>query len=90
MTKMTLTIDGQVVEADEGMTLLEVARKNSIHIPTLCYHPVLEAYGACRLCTVEVKQKGGIGRACKPPARILRGTGWTSRPTRRMCARPAR
>ena len=72
MTKMTLTIDGQVVEAEEGMTLLEIARKNSIHIPTLCYHPVLEAYGACRLCTVEVKQKGrdwsSLQTACTHPA----------------------
>ncbi len=72
MTKMTLTIDGQVVEADEGMTLLEVARKNSIPIPTLCYHPVLEPYGACRLCTVEVKQKGrdwsSLQTACTHPA----------------------
>jgi heterodisulfide reductase subunit A len=72
MTKTTLTIDGQVIQADDSMTLLEVCRKNSIQIPTLCYHPVLEPYGACRLCTVEVRQKGrdwsSLQTACTHPA----------------------
>ncbi len=72
MTKTTLTIDGQTIQADDSMTILEVCRKNSIHIPTLCYHPVLEPYGACRLCTVEVTQKGrnwsSLQTACTHPA----------------------
>ncbi|MFC2039321.1 2Fe-2S iron-sulfur cluster-binding protein, partial [Chloroflexota bacterium] len=51
---VSLTIDGKTVAADEGKTLLEVARANSIDIPTLCYHPALEPFGACRLCIVEI------------------------------------
>ena len=39
---ITLTIDGQKIQAEEGQTILEVARKNGIEIPTLCYHPLLE------------------------------------------------
>jgi heterodisulfide reductase subunit A len=67
---ITLTIDGQQVQAEEGQTILEVCRKNSIEIPTLCYHPVLEPYGACRMCTVEVIRKGGssLQAACTHPA----------------------
>jgi heterodisulfide reductase subunit A len=53
-----LILDGKEVEAEQGATILEVARKNSIPIPALCYHPALEAYGACRLCTVEVVARG--------------------------------
>lgn len=50
-------IDGQEVEGAKGETVLEVARRYSIKIPTLCYHPSVSTYGACRLCIVEVTQK---------------------------------
>ncbi len=56
--KITLTIDGQQVQADEGMTLLEAAKQAGIYIPTLCNHEKLEPYGACRICTVEVDAGG--------------------------------
>ena len=49
-----LTIDGRNIEAQEGLTILQVAKQNNIDIPTLCHHDALEPYGACRLCTVEV------------------------------------
>jgi NADH dehydrogenase/NADH:ubiquinone oxidoreductase subunit G len=51
---VTLTIDGVEVQAEEGTTLLEVAKFYGIDIPTLCYNDELTPYGACRLCTVEV------------------------------------
>jgi heterodisulfide reductase subunit A len=67
---ITLTIDGRQVQAEEGQTILEVCRKNNIYIPTLCSHPVLEPYGACRLCTVEVIRRGwsSLQAACTHPA----------------------
>lgn len=55
---VTLTIDGREVEAEKGATILEVARGNNIYIPSLCYHEELAAYGACRLCLVEVAKDG--------------------------------
>jgi heterodisulfide reductase subunit A len=66
----TLIIDGQEVHAEEGQTILEVARGNGIEIPTLCYHPLLEPYGACRLCTVEVIRRGRsrLETSCTHPA----------------------
>jgi heterodisulfide reductase subunit A len=66
----TLTIDGQEVHAEEGQTILEVAKENGIEIPTLCHHPLLEPYGACRLCTVEVIRRGWskLETACTHPA----------------------
>ena len=51
---VTLTIDGHQLEAEEGSTILEVARDNGIYIPSLCYHEALSAAGACRLCVVEI------------------------------------
>ena len=56
-----ITIDGQEYDALEGSTVLEVAMENGIAIPNLCYHPMVESYGACRLCLVEV-EKGGRRR----------------------------
>jgi heterodisulfide reductase subunit A len=65
-----LIIDGQEFQAEEGQTVLEVARKNGIAIPTLCYHPVLEPYGGCRLCMVEVTRRGWsqLVTSCTYPA----------------------
>ena len=49
-----LTIDGIKTRVLEGTTVLEAAEEMGIVIPTLCYHPGLSAYGACRICIVEV------------------------------------
>ena len=66
-----LTIDSQPFEAEEEQTILEVTRRAGIHIPTLCYHPALEPYGACRLCTVEVRwgRRVSLETACTYPVR---------------------
>ena len=57
-TMVTLTVNGKKVKAKENTTLLEIIRKMSISIPTLCYHPDLSPQGSCRLCTVEVSRNG--------------------------------
>jgi predicted molibdopterin-dependent oxidoreductase YjgC len=49
-----LTINGRSIETEEGKTILQVARENNIHIPTLCFHEKLFPIGSCRLCIVEV------------------------------------
>jgi NADH dehydrogenase/NADH:ubiquinone oxidoreductase subunit G len=58
MSKILLEIDGKKVEAKEGMTLLEAARSAEIYIPTLCHHEKLEPFGACRICIVEMEDRG--------------------------------
>ena len=58
MKEVALKIDDKDVIAKEGMTVLEAARSVGIDIPTLCYHPALSPYGACRLCTVEAITRG--------------------------------
>jgi len=64
MEKITLTINGQEVEARKGMTVLEAAEAAGIYIPTLCSDPDLEPYGACRLCVVEIEKMRGLPTAC--------------------------
>jgi len=58
---VNIIIDGRNIEAEEGQTILEVAREEGIDIPTLCYHEAVSSAGACRMCVVEVG-KGGRGK----------------------------
>src|SRR5919206_4923679 len=59
-----LTIDGQEISAEEGKTLLEVARENGKHIPTICFHEATTANALCRLCVVEVEGMRVLQPAC--------------------------
>jgi len=65
---ITLTIDGKQVNANEGMTVYEAAKEGGIYIPTLCNHPYLTPYGACRLCIVEIENMRGFPTSCTMPA----------------------
>ncbi len=65
---VTLTIDGQKVQVEEGTTILEAARKVNVRIPTLCYLPEVQAIGACRVCLVEVEGNRNLQPACVFPA----------------------
>lgn len=53
---VTFTIDGKQITAPRGESLLRVALAHGIRIPHLCYHETVSAYGACRLCLVEVTE----------------------------------
>jgi len=55
---VTLTIDERELQANEGATILDVARDNNIYIPALCSNEAVEPYGACRLCQVEISSNG--------------------------------
>lgn len=61
---ITLTIDGQEIEAPKGISVLEAALGAGIYIPTLCHDPDLEPYGACRLCVVEIEGMRGLVTSC--------------------------
>lgn len=68
--EITLKIDGLEVKAKEGTFILDVAKKLGINIPTLCHHPALEPFGACRVCSVEITGKQGrkkIVTSCNYP-----------------------
>ena len=63
--KISITIDGKRIEAQEGEKLLWVALDHGIYIPNLCALREREAPAAsCRLCFVEVKGKPGPVMAC--------------------------
>lgn len=68
MENITLIIDGKNISCQKGATLLKVASEHGIKIPTLCYHPDLEPFGACRLCLVEDEKTGRLMASCVAPA----------------------
>ncbi|MCX7805961.1 MAG: 2Fe-2S iron-sulfur cluster-binding protein [Planctomycetota bacterium] len=71
----TVNIDGKDFRAEAGETVLEVARRNGIWIPTLCYHPALSEHASCRLCLVELDRGGWsqmVTSCCYPVRRDIR------------------
>ena len=65
--KISLRIDGELVSALEGQTILEAARAANKSIPTLCYMKGLTATGACRVCIVEVSGVNRLLPSCTTP-----------------------
>jgi NADP-reducing hydrogenase subunit HndD len=61
---VTLTVDGQMVTAPEGTTILRAAARLGIEIPTICYHPHFTAPSLCRMCMVEVEKSRVLVQAC--------------------------
>jgi len=64
---VSLRIDGELVAAREGDSILEAASANGKYIPTLCYLKGLSAVGACRLCVVELAGTDRLLPACTTP-----------------------
>ena len=68
MTKINVTINGKAIEANAGETILNIAMKNGIEIPNLCYNSNVKIYGACGLCVVEAEGNPKLLRACATEA----------------------
>ena len=64
---ISVRIDGELVTALEGQTILEAARAHRKTIPTLCWLEGLSAVGACRLCMVELAGTDRLLPACTTP-----------------------
>ncbi|HAC62119.1 MAG TPA: bidirectional hydrogenase complex protein HoxU [Cyanothece sp. UBA12306] len=64
MAVNTLTINGQLVTASQGKTILEVAKESGISIPRLCYLEGVSSVAACRLCLVEIEGSSKLQPAC--------------------------
>lgn len=65
---LTLTVDGEMVTARQGDSLLTVIREHGTPLPTLCELSGLSSIGACRLCLVEIVGRPKLAAACVTPA----------------------
>lgn len=63
-----LMINNKKIEVPEKTSILDAARKNGIHIPTLCCIENVHAVGACRICVVEVEGAKTLQASCMTEA----------------------
>jgi len=63
-----LTIDGKLVEVENGATVMEAANKLGVFVPHFCYHKKLSIAANCRMCLVQVEKAPKPLPACATPA----------------------
>ena len=71
--KVTLTIDGVPVTVPEGTSIMRAAMESGTQIPKLCATDMLEAFGSCRLCLVEIEGRNGTPASCTTPVAARHG-----------------
>ena len=64
---ITLTIDGTTIEVPEGTSVRRVSMKAGIQVPKLCATDMVDAFGSCRLCLVEIEGRNGTPASCTTP-----------------------
>ncbi|HZD64905.1 MAG TPA: 2Fe-2S iron-sulfur cluster-binding protein, partial [Acidimicrobiales bacterium] len=58
--RLTITVDGQSLEAHPGEKIIAAAERGGVYIPRFCYHPRMRPVGMCRMCLVEVSGRRGF------------------------------
>ncbi|MFX7705315.1 2Fe-2S iron-sulfur cluster-binding protein, partial [Acinetobacter baumannii] len=64
---VTLTIDGNSVTVPEGTSIMRAAMEAGTQIPKLCATDMVDAFGSCRLCLVEIEGRNGTPASCTTP-----------------------
>ena len=63
-SEFTIYLDGKACQASTGETVVDVARREGVSIPTLCHDTRLDPAGACRVCLVEVEGQRRLQPGC--------------------------
>ncbi len=64
---VSLTIDGVTVSVPEGTSVMRAAMEIGTQIPKLCATDMLDSFGSCRLCLVEIEGRAGTPASCTTP-----------------------
>src|SRR4029077_3778189 len=64
---VTLSIDGRQVSVPEGTSVMRAAMQAGIEIPKLCATDMLDVFGSCRLCLIEIEGRAGTPASCTTP-----------------------
>ena len=65
--QVTLTVDGFSVTVPEGTSVMRASMEAGIQIPKLCATDMVDAFGSCRLCLVEIEGRNGTPSSCTTP-----------------------
>ena len=66
-TMVTLTIDGCQISVPEGTSIMRASMEAGIKVPKLCATDMVDAFGSCRLCLVEIEGRNGTPASCTTP-----------------------
>src|SRR6201990_2143712 len=64
---VTLTIDGNKITVPEGTSIMRAAMEMGTEIPKLCATDMVDSFGSCRLCLVEIEGRPGTPASCTTP-----------------------
>ena len=64
---VTLTVDGFAVTVPEGTSIMRASKMAGVSVPKLCATDMLESFGSCRLCLVEIEGRNGTPASCTTP-----------------------
>ncbi|PIX35966.1 MAG: hypothetical protein COZ59_03620 [Bacteroidetes bacterium CG_4_8_14_3_um_filter_31_14] len=64
MSSLNIILNGKNITGNSGESILELAKRNGIEIPTLCNDTRLEPYSSCYICVVEVEKMRGLQPSC--------------------------
>jgi len=62
-----LVIDGTTIEVPEGTSVMRASMEAGIQVPKLCATDMVDAFGSCRLCLVEIEGRNGTPASCTTP-----------------------
>src|SRR6202040_26129 len=65
---VTFTLNGRPVTGLSTDTILEIADREGIELPRLCYKAGMDAVGTCPACMVEITGERVLASSCCPPA----------------------
>src|SRR5262245_5891360 len=65
--QVSLTIDGVKITVPEGTSIMRAAMEMGTQIPKLCATDMLDSFGSCRLCLVEIEGRAGTPASCTTP-----------------------
>ncbi|PWB71943.1 MAG: hypothetical protein C3F15_12015 [Holophagae bacterium] len=61
---VSITVDGQVLDAPAGAPLVEVLKDNGFYVSSLCYIDGLKPYAGCRSCLVRIEGPPALQLSC--------------------------
>ena len=65
--QVTLTVDGRAITVAAGTSIMRAGMEAGVEIPKLCATDMLDAFGSCRVCLVEIEGRAGTPASCTTP-----------------------
>lgn len=61
---INIILNGKTIQGKPGESILDLASRHHIHVPTLCHDPRLEPFSSCYLCVVEIEGMNALQSSC--------------------------